>query len=132
MKLVDSDNLYIEDDTTDQPPHRSRAEYPREVGHARHDRREEVHEVCGGVRDQQDVRLRDDIILPQGFRVSGFGFRVSDFWRHKREPPRRLVPRGDTLPHGGVRPFLSKVNLPRAINLRAFCGANLVTQPSQF
>ena len=30
-------------------------------------------------------------------------------------------------PHGGVCPFLSKVNLPRAINFRALSGANLVT-----
>ena len=43
------------------------AQYPREVGHARRDCREQLHEVRGRVRDQQDVRLRDDIILHDTF-----------------------------------------------------------------
>ena len=35
-------------------------------------------------------------------------------------------------PHGGVRPFHHKSTLPHAMNFRALCGANLVTQPSNF
>jgi len=39
------------------------AQYPREVGHARRDCREELHQIRGGVRDQQDARLREDIYI---------------------------------------------------------------------
>jgi len=51
-----------------------------------------------------------------GSRVEGVSFRV---WRVYS-----FVFRGQG-PHGGVRP--SKVNLPHVINLRALCGAILVS-----
>ena len=37
-----------------------------------------------------------------------------------------LTARRGYRPHGGVRPFHQKINLPHVINFRALCGANLV------